>query len=240
MKKDKQSVIKVLNNNKMGFRMWLDFVMTILILLAVSFRITGDIAHEWIGIGVYVLFVVHNVLNKHWHTQLLKKRKKYSFNYILYTTVNLTLIIIMSIVFVTGILQSRSVLAFWDLKGGMLIHEIHSTTAYWGYVLISIHIGLHWSLIKTQMFKRLLADRHKYLFTSLFFCGGVAIAIGGVWAFIERDIYSKLFLRMPFDFWNQSALLFIVYYILIMGLFVWLTHYVLKMIRFGKKYKESL
>lgn len=224
-------------NKKLIFRMSLDLIMTILILLAIAFRVTGDIAHEWIGIAVYVLFIIHNVLNKHWYGQLFKRRNKYSFNYILNTIINLLLIIAMSVILVTGMLQSKYVLGFLDLSGSMLTREIHSTAAYWGYILVSIHLGMHWSLISKQMFRKLLVGNHKILWSSFLFLVGIAIFLGGIYAFIERDMYSKLFLGMSFDFWDKSALLFILYHILIMGLFVWLTHYALKVIYFRKKQK---
>lgn len=219
----------------MTSRIFIDLVMTILILFALAFRITGDVLHEWIGIVVYILFVIHNIMNHYWYKQLFIKKKKRSFNRRFNAIINLFLIVIMSVALVTGLAQSKSVLGFLDLTGSMLLRQIHSVSSYWGYILISVHLGIHWQMVSKYFFGKLTNNINRGFYQFLFPTLGFGMAIGGVWAFIERDMYSKLLLGMSFDFWDKSAVLFFVYHLFIMALFVWITFYILKVISYFKK-----
>lgn len=40
----------------------IDFLMTVLLLLLMAYQITGQELHEWFGIGMLVLFLLHNIL----------------------------------------------------------------------------------------------------------------------------------------------------------------------------------
>lgn len=46
------------------FKISIDFVMTILLLLLMARQITGYTAHEWLGAGIFVLWIAHYVLNR--------------------------------------------------------------------------------------------------------------------------------------------------------------------------------
>jgi hypothetical protein len=49
---------------RLTVRLIIDFVMTILILFALSYRIIGDASHEWIGVAVCAVCITHNILNR--------------------------------------------------------------------------------------------------------------------------------------------------------------------------------
>jgi hypothetical protein len=88
-------------------RLIIDFVMMVLMLFSLSYRITGDVSHEWTGVSLSVLFVVHNIINYRWYRQMFKGR--YDFKRCLNTAVNLLLLAAMSILISTGLLHSRTV-----------------------------------------------------------------------------------------------------------------------------------
>ncbi len=44
-----------------------DAAMTVLLLFLMAFQVTGEMAHEWIGIGMTVLVIVHQILNRKWY-----------------------------------------------------------------------------------------------------------------------------------------------------------------------------
>jgi hypothetical protein len=44
-------------------RLTLDLVFTVLLLCALMYRATGDVAHEWIGIAVCAVCIKHNAIN---------------------------------------------------------------------------------------------------------------------------------------------------------------------------------
>ena len=57
---------------KLTARIIIDLAMTLLLLGAYAYRITGDAAHEWIGICVFALFIAHNIINRKWYKSIFK------------------------------------------------------------------------------------------------------------------------------------------------------------------------
>ena len=49
-----------------------DVIMTVLLMLLMAFELIGRTAHEWLGTVMFVMFVVHHVLNRKWTGHLLK------------------------------------------------------------------------------------------------------------------------------------------------------------------------
>lgn len=43
-----------------------DAAMSVSMLLLMAYGLVGEAAHEWIGTGMFVLFVAHHVLNRRW------------------------------------------------------------------------------------------------------------------------------------------------------------------------------
>jgi hypothetical protein len=199
-------------------------------LFSLSYRVAGDISHEWIGVSVFVLFVLHHIINRRWYRQIPKG--KYDYRRILTFIVNFLLLITMLVVIITGLLHSRTVLAFLRLPGGMIIRLIHTTAAYWSIILVAVHIGLHWGMIMNA-FRKMLKIRgenrtRKIAMRSI----ALAFVSFGVWSSFDRDIFSKLFLGFSFDYWPEErpAILFSAANLSIMGVYIYVTYYALKFI----------
>ena len=47
-----------------------DAAMIVLLLFLMAYQVTGETAHEWIGIGMTVLVIVHQILNRKWYGAL--------------------------------------------------------------------------------------------------------------------------------------------------------------------------
>ena len=43
-----------------------DAAMTVALLLLMAYGLVGEAAHEWIGMGMFALFVAHHILNRKW------------------------------------------------------------------------------------------------------------------------------------------------------------------------------
>jgi hypothetical protein len=50
----------------------IDILMTVLLLLSMSYLLVGEEMHEWIGSGLFLLFIVHHILNRKWFTTVFK------------------------------------------------------------------------------------------------------------------------------------------------------------------------
>lgn len=49
----------------------LDVLMTLALLFLMGYQFWGEAPHEWVGAGMFVLFLIHHLLNGSWHKNLL-------------------------------------------------------------------------------------------------------------------------------------------------------------------------
>jgi hypothetical protein len=222
---------------KLMARLLIDFAMTGLLLCAYAYRIIGDTAHEWIGVSVFALFITHNILNRQWYKNIFKV--KYTIRRTITAVINIILVFTMATLIVTGLMQSRTVLAFLHLPGGMMIRLIHTTAAYWGLPLIGIHLGLNWGMIISGMRQMVGISKKNRTRAVLARVPAFLFAAFGVWASFDRDMFSKLFRGFSFDYWDMErpAIVFFAAMLSIMGIYVFITYYVLKF--WGKKSKQE-
>ena len=68
-----------------------DVCMTVLLLCLMAYQVTGEALHEWIGIGMTVLVIIHQLLNRKWYGALFKG--KYNPYRIITTVVNIALLL---------------------------------------------------------------------------------------------------------------------------------------------------
>lgn len=141
---------------KMIVKLCIDIGMTIVLLLLMPYELVGQVAHEWLGIGIFVLFIAHHILNGKWSRNLLKG--KYTPLRIWQTILVFFVLFTMIGSMVSGIILSRHVLSFLPISGGRAFaRKLHMLSAYWGFALMSLHLGLHWSMIM-GMAERIFQD----------------------------------------------------------------------------------
>ena len=201
-----------------------DAAMTVLLLLLMTYERIGGAVHEWLGISVFVLFVLHHILNIKWTRSLF--RGGYSAFRILQTTLAVLVLAAMLGLIISGIILSRHVFTFLDIRSGMsFARSLHMLSAYWGFVLISVHLGLHWSVF-IGLAKRMVKLKNN---TLKWIARAVVLAISGygIFAFIKREIGSYMLLKSQFVFFDfeEPLILFLLDYIAIMGLFAAVGHY---------------
>ena len=123
-----------------------DILMTIILLLLMSYLMIGSELHEWLGAGMFVLLVIHHVLNIRWGKNLF--RGKYTPFRILQTIIfGLVLVCVIGSMY-SGIVLSRHI--FMDLSvigSKSMARIIHMLSAYWGFLFMGIHLGLHWNMV---------------------------------------------------------------------------------------------
>lgn len=180
----------------LSIRIFTDATMIALTLIALAFRITGDFAHEWVGLAALALFMSHNILNRCWFCGILKG--KYALRRLLNTAVNMLLIVSAVLVFATGLMHSKYILGFLEISGGMAVRQVHSTAAYWMLVFASVHLGLHWDALSSKM--RLNSSKIRRIAG----LAALALAAFGVWSWMERGMTEKLFMGYSFDFWDPD------------------------------------
>ncbi|HIS68956.1 MAG TPA: DUF4405 domain-containing protein [Candidatus Gallacutalibacter stercoravium] len=215
---------------KAAVQMAVDAAMTVLLMLLMAFELIGRTAHEWLGAGMFVLFIIHHILNRKWSKNLL--RGKYTPFRVLQTALVLLVLLAMLGSAAGAVLISRRVFAFLPVSGGRgLGRTLHMLSSYWGFVLLALHLGVHWNSMLARAGR--LCRGGSRLRGILLRVAGVCVAVYGAYAFVGRGLPSYLFLQTQFVFFNfdEPLALFFVDYLAIMGLFVWIGHYLAKAAR---------
>lgn len=214
---------------KMKLKMGIDILMTVLLLGLMAYQITGQALHEWLGAGELLLFIAHNILNIRWYGNLFIG--KYRLLRIIQTAVNFSVLISMLCLGYSGIVMSRYVFAALPISGPMATaRSMHMAASYWGFVLMSFHLGMHWGMV-IGMFGRLSKGRALHgLSVWALRLAAVLIAGYGLLCFIRKDIVSYMFLKNEFVFFDfeQGMLSVILEYAAMMGFWVFAGFYITK------------
>ena len=206
---------------KMIWKLAVDIGMTAALLLLMAYELIGQAVHEWVGIGMFVLFVLHHILNSSWSRNLLKGR--YSPMRIVQTILVFLVLCAMVGSMISGVILSRHALSFLPIKGGRsFARKLHMVSGYWGFVLMSVHLGFHWRImvgIAGKLFRRPSTVR-KWTVRLL----ALVIAGYGIYAFGNREIGSYMLLRNQFVFFDfeEPLVYFYLDYLAVMGLFIWI------------------
>ena len=140
----------------------------------------------------------------------------------------------------SGIVMSRHVFAFLTIERGLaLARRLHILGAYWGFLLMSVHLGLHWNMILGMVKKQAKLKPSKVRSRALF-CVSAVIAVYGIYVFISRNFVTYLFLKSEFVFldYSESKLLFYFDYLALMGLCIFVAYYGSKLCRRKKEGKS--
>ncbi len=211
-----------------------DVMMTAALLFLMGYQFWGEKAHEWVGAGIFVLFVAHHVLNWRWYKNLF--RGKYSPARIFQIGVDMLTFLSMAVLMYSSIVLSRYVFAFLPIESGLaLARRLHILGSYWGFLLMSLHLGLHWNMV-LGMVKRKKTAVSKYV-RAVCFILGLAVALYGAWVFVKRDFSTYLFLQSEFVFldYEESKILYYLDYLSLMGMCIFISHYIGKFLRSFKR-----
>lgn len=144
-------------------------------------------------------YSVHHILNRKWSTHLLKG--KYTLYRMMQTVLVFGVLAAMIGAMVSGIILSLHVFSFLPINGGRsLARSIHMLSAYWGFVLMSLHLGFHWSMMMGMA--RKLVKKQSSLRAWILRILALLIAGFGLWAFVKRQIGSYMLLRNRFVFFD--------------------------------------
>ncbi len=226
---------------RMMLKIGVDIVMTALLLCQMAYMLVGEAAHEWIGVAMFVLFILHHILNWQWYKSLA--RGKYGALRILQTAVDFLALLCMAGLMVSGIIMSREVFAFLPIEGGMGFARIlHMLSAYWGFILISIHIGLHCGAVMGMLRKICGSEKPSHIRTWVLRVLALAVCGFGIYAFFKHSIADYLFLRSQFVFFDmeQPLILFFAEYISMMALWAVAAYYAARALRHRSSKKADI
>ena len=177
-------------------------------------------------IGIHMLEIT---INRKWTASVF--RGKYTARRMLQTILDLLLLVFMIAQPLSGILMSKYLYTVIQIDNvSAAAREIHLFLGYWGFVLMSIHLGLHMDMMLPAAFRGKAFGRAAVLGVSLY----------GVYAFIRRELPAYMFRQTIFAFFDygEPILFFLLDYLAIMILFAALGYGTGSFLRLFSKQKK--
>ena len=170
----------------------IDVCMTVLLLCLMAYQVTGEAVHEWIGVGMTVLVIVHQILNRRWYSAVFKG--KYNPYRIMTTAVNLLLLLSFALTALSGMAMSSHAVPFlYGMAPVTLARQTHLAMAHWSFVLMGIHLGVH---IPVMTAKTGIEGRRRKIMTAAFAClAGIGLVL-----FLRSGWADYMFFRAAFAF----------------------------------------
>ena len=191
----------------------IDILLAVGLLLLMSYQVTGEAAHEWTGIAMTALMIVHQVLNRKWYAALFKG--KYAPLRAAQTAVNAALVVCFVLTALCGVNMSVYAVPFLgDFMRASLGRRLHLTLSHWCFVLMGVHLGLH--------LPAMLAGVKGKGVRRAGWCLSILAAGAGFWLFLRNNSPDYLFYRVPFAFidYDKAAALVLLEALLIASFWV--------------------
>ena len=211
-------------------RLIIDLLMYVLFVLVMGPHITENLLHEIIGTTIFILFIIHTVLNYKFYKIIFKG--KYNKKRIILTLVDILLLICMIGMIMSALMISKDIFKFLNISQPMLGRKIHMLATSWGFIIMSIHVGLHINTLIDKLNKKVKNNTLEYVYYLLI----AIIYLYGIYSFIKLNFISDMFLRNAFKVLNTNEHL-IIYYLNVLSasIFIILTIYLLNKIKRKEK-----
>ena len=155
---------RTINRNKLN--LFLDMALALAFVVEMEVGFTGQRYHEYLGVGIAVVFIVHIALHWRWIVQVTKQLihrllhlHESRFKYL----VNVFVLIDLALSIVTGILISNTLGFYLPLNGQLyeILRYVHIGSSRLSLLLIGLHIAVDWRWIAAN------ARRHLFPFGPL-------------------------------------------------------------------------
>ena len=167
-----------------------DVCMTVLLLCLMAYQVTGEALHEWIGIGMTFLVIIHQILNRKWYGAIFKG--KYNAYRIIISIINVTLLLSFALTAFCGMSMSGHAVPFlYGMTKVSFARRMHLSMSHWAFVLMGVHLGMH---IPVMFARFKLTDKLKTLLSvALCVVAGILVFLENIlmllfWAFIGTEV----------------------------------------------------
>ena len=206
-----------------------DILMTAAVFALMGRHLWGDAFHEWLGVFAGALFLAHNILNRKWYATLFKGH--YTPRRFLGLCVNALLLAAMIALMFSGIAMSNAAFNLPRIDGMTgFARRLHILGSHWGFLLISLHLGLHWNMVIGMVKKLFKLTKPSKARQAVMSAIALPVAGYGAYVFAKRDFLTYMLLKSEFVFldYGEPKLLFYLDYLALMGLGVFIAYYASK------------
>ena len=186
---------------KRNFKWIVDLCMTLVLLCLMAYHVCGEVLHEWGGMLMTLLLIVHHILNRRWYASLFKGR--YNAYRLVTVIVNTLLLGCIALTALCGMSMSAHAVPFlYSLLPISFARQFHLALSYWSFVLMGFHLGLHIPAMTTGL---KWSGKTKAVLSLL--CAVVAGL--GFRLLLKNSLPDYMLFRTPFAFldYDKAALL---------------------------------
>lgn len=168
-----------------------DVTLTVTLLLLMAFQVTEQLAHEWLGITMFVLTIVHQILNRKFYAAIFKG--SYSTLRIFQLVVNILMLLSFLCTAMSGMLMSRFATPFMNgILPSSIVRQGHLAMSHWSFVMMGLHLGLHFGIISSKLRKGTV----RIILASVM----TGISVYGFFLFFKTDMLNYMLFKSPFAF----------------------------------------
>lgn len=197
-----------------------DVCMLILMPMLMLYSLIGEALHEWLGVAMLLLFLMHHLLNWRWHKNMFKG--KYNLQRSAGTVIDILIAICMILTGISGMTMSNHVFQLDVLSIGIsLSRKLHLICSHWLFVLICIHVGMHLNVMKGYFGRGTSNNQNKAMSrTGLII--KVFFVILGIYCFVVTNTWNYMTYQMPFMYFDFSKPVYMTYakYLSVLILFI--------------------
>ena len=220
------------------FRMVLDAAMTVatLALMGGNRFFESTAVHEILGAVLLALWAAHVALNRRFFPSLFRGR--WNAFRVLQAVANCGILLCAVFLAVSGVMLSNHAFAWLGIESGAsFARTAHLLASHWYFAFMSLHVGLHASLIANRLG---LAGAFKSKAALVAARAVAVLAAGyGIHAFAVRGLWKYMFLQQEFFFLDleRGRALFFADYIAMLVLFATAARFAAKLC--AKKHDEG-
>ena len=214
---------------KKNVKIILDILMIAALPMLMAYSLVGETLHEIVGTAMFVLFIAHHILNRKSTAAMFKGKQTPA--RAVNTALNIILFAVMILLPLSGIVMSKHLYTFLPTDGlSATARTVHLLLSYWGFALMSFHLGLHADMWLGRLKKKKAAFISLTVILTL-------IAGFGVYAFITNRLYEYMFLQTQFVFFDFSKSLVLVFgeYLSMIVLFAWIGYWLKELLKLTQK-----
>lgn len=173
----------------------IDIALTVTLLLLMAFQVTEQLAHEWLGVTMFALTIVHQILNRKYYAAIFKGR--YNPLRVFQLIVNLLLLLTFVCTALSGMMMSRFATPFMNgILPSSLVRQGHLALSHWSFVLMGMHLGLHFGIMTAKLKNKMIRIILGIVMTG--------ISVYGFYLFFRSDILNYMLFKNPFAFLDYT------------------------------------
>ncbi len=165
----------------------IDIVMYGCFLYLMSYGAIHDLPqHGRVGIFLFILFVIHHVLNRWFYKTILKGQ--WNARRIFLNVTDWILFALMITMAISSIFMSGQAFEWSSIETTQASRQLHQASCCWGFMVMLVHLGIHLEGVLKKL------ENHRNAWQRvLFFIAYIAAIAAGIHCFKESQLYVYMF-----------------------------------------------